>query len=317
MREIAGTFGISDITDIIPFGSGHINDTFLVSAGGERYILQSLNTSVFSAPEMVMKNAAITEAASLRSGAVKVPHYISVGGKNYIKTDSRIWRMYRYAESCAVSAEEGSRMTGYAFGSFTAMISGCKYSTVSEDIHDYQRYLAKLTGLIGNSSSHRSELAVLTDTWKILSNIFNSSLPHRNVHNDAKSDNVIFGGPCTVIDLDTVGKGYAALDYGDMVRSVCKSESDIPLLVPLTEGYAQGLGGILTAGEVRSLATGIFYVTAELAMRYLIDALSGEGYFHRSADECLSRANGLMSQLELFSQTRRFINKTIEKAFGM
>lgn len=263
-----------------------------------------------------MINAALTETASIQSGAVRVPHYIHVRGKNYMEINGRIWRMYRYTAGSALTKAEGCRSVGYAFGSFTAMISGCEYSAVTEEIHDYQRRLSRLAELSANGGVHSSMLSLFTDTGEELSRVFNDSLPRRNVHNDAKSDNVIFGDICTVIDLDTVGEGYAALDFGDMVRSLCKSEPDMELLVPLTQGYAYGLGGILSAGEVRSLAAGIFYVTAELAMRYIIDAASGDGYFHRSAADCMARADELIGQLELFSRNRSFITETINKSFA-
>ena len=38
-----------------PYGSGHINDTFLVVAD-KRYILQRMNTSIFPDPDGLMKN---------------------------------------------------------------------------------------------------------------------------------------------------------------------------------------------------------------------------------------------------------------------
>ena len=47
------------ITDIQPFGSGNINDTFLVSlqeSADQSFILQRINTNVFHEPKLVMQN---------------------------------------------------------------------------------------------------------------------------------------------------------------------------------------------------------------------------------------------------------------------
>ena len=47
------------ITDIKPFGSGNINDTFLVSlqeSADQSFILQRINTNVFHEPKLVMQN---------------------------------------------------------------------------------------------------------------------------------------------------------------------------------------------------------------------------------------------------------------------
>ena len=53
--EIAGT-----VESVTPYGSGHINDTFLVvSADGprrERNVLQRINHEVFHHPEQLMEN---------------------------------------------------------------------------------------------------------------------------------------------------------------------------------------------------------------------------------------------------------------------
>ena len=38
-----------------PYGNGHINDTFLVVAD-KRYILQRMNTSIFTRPVELMEN---------------------------------------------------------------------------------------------------------------------------------------------------------------------------------------------------------------------------------------------------------------------
>ena len=47
-----------------PYGNGHINDTFLVVAD-KRYILQRMNTSIFTKPVELMENiVGVTEHRS-------------------------------------------------------------------------------------------------------------------------------------------------------------------------------------------------------------------------------------------------------------
>ena len=56
-QEIFAQFGLSDAVEILPFGEGHINDTFLVTAAdGKQYVLQRINHVVFPHPEEVMEN---------------------------------------------------------------------------------------------------------------------------------------------------------------------------------------------------------------------------------------------------------------------
>ena len=50
-----GQFLPEEAEEICPYGSGHINDTFLVRAG-KRYILQRMNRNIFTDPQGVMEN---------------------------------------------------------------------------------------------------------------------------------------------------------------------------------------------------------------------------------------------------------------------
>ena len=50
-----------EITELIPFGNGYINDTFRITCGlpdgGEKkYILQKMNVSIFKNPAQLMEN---------------------------------------------------------------------------------------------------------------------------------------------------------------------------------------------------------------------------------------------------------------------
>ena len=63
LTEICRSFGLEGSPETAPVGTGHINETYRVSCGGEEYILQSLNTDVFREPDKVERNiAAITSA---------------------------------------------------------------------------------------------------------------------------------------------------------------------------------------------------------------------------------------------------------------
>lgn len=55
-QQAAQQFGqVGAIKSIRPYGSGHINDTFLVE-GDRNCILQRMNRSIFQKPEEVMEN---------------------------------------------------------------------------------------------------------------------------------------------------------------------------------------------------------------------------------------------------------------------
>ena len=55
-REAVSHFELEGVTgEPRPFGSGHINDTFLVE-GEKRCVLQRMNRTIFSSPGEVMEN---------------------------------------------------------------------------------------------------------------------------------------------------------------------------------------------------------------------------------------------------------------------
>jgi hypothetical protein len=157
----------------------------------------------------------------------------------------------------------------------------------------------------------------LDSLGETLEQVFTVDFPKRNIHGDAKISNLILKKNCTVIDLDTVMQSYAAIDYGDMIRSVCPSELlELTVIRDVTNGFALGLDGILTDDEIYSLYYGILYVTGELAVRYLIDYLSDEKYFRcKTSADCLSRANELLRQLSVFISHGEEITSIIYKSF--
>ena len=54
-KKILAEFGITPLS-IAPTGSGHINDTYLVITEDQKYILQRINTAIFTDPEKLMHN---------------------------------------------------------------------------------------------------------------------------------------------------------------------------------------------------------------------------------------------------------------------
>lgn len=61
IMEVIGKFDFpGTLKECVPYGSGHINDTFRLTydVAGEtkRYILQRMNKSIFTKPEELMEN---------------------------------------------------------------------------------------------------------------------------------------------------------------------------------------------------------------------------------------------------------------------
>lgn len=248
-----------------------------------------------------MENISLIETAFWYSGQerITVPHYLTAGGKSFIEINNEVWRIYEYAEQLYFP-ENQAYLTGYAFGKYINIINdNIILNNTIENFHNFEIYYNKLpSGAEKIFSNLKEKLEIFSD------------IPERNVHNDAKTDNIIFGEKITVIDLDTSMKGFVAIDYGDMIRSAGTEN-----IGDITQGFADGLDGILTPEEINSLYYGILYVTGELAMRYIIDSVSEKRYFMtKTPEQCRKRAEDLLIQLEYF-ENNSDIKNIIRKAF--
>ncbi len=306
IRDISALFGIS-ASELTQLRKGHINQTFLVtSETGEKFILQSLNREVFHSPESVMWNISMIESAFAHENAAAVPHFLECNGRNYAVADGEVWRMYQYAENADIT--EKARITGFAHGRFINVLSrtDIKLKPTIEVFHNYNNYVENLRAVSPTDEVTDRLSAVGGEISRVFADV-----PKRNIHGDAKADNIIIGEPCTIIDLDTAMYGYAAIDFGDMIRSA--DENDI---IALTEGFAEGLDGVLTENEIGSLYYGIIWVTAELAARYLTDVYAEKRYFAgKTREQCRERADSLLKQLSGYEKMRHDLETIIKNAF--
>lgn len=232
---------------------------------------------------------------------ITIPHYLTAGEKSFIEVNGEVWRIYEYTEQL-VLPENNEYLTGYAFGKFINLLNreNIVLKDTIDNFHDFDRYYNRLpVDIMKRFDSLRGNFDIFHD------------IPKRNVHNDAKTDNIVFGEKITIIDLDTAMSGFVAIDYGDMIRSGENIES-------LTQGFADGLDGILTSKEINSLYYGILYVTGELALRYTIDTLTDKRYFiTKTPEQCFKRSEELALQLKEFERNSGYIKNVINKAFGI
>ena len=106
MKDIINQFYFEgDIIDIVPYGNGHINDTFLLRYENNneivKVIIQKMNTDIFKKPDEVMENI-LNVTSFLRKQIImnngnpdretmtvyltkdKTPYYLSVIESSYI-----------------------------------------------------------------------------------------------------------------------------------------------------------------------------------------------------------------------------------------
>lgn len=236
----------------VRYGSGHINDTFVVhTQPGEdpcrRFILQRISSAAFKHPDEVMAN--IVGVTSFLGEKIKeaggnparetMSVWATKSGENF-HTDSEggAWRVYPFVEDtiCLQKAEtpELFAASARAFGKFQRMLKDYPADTLYETIpkfHDTEDRLAKLKAAVaadvmGRVKEIGPELKFVqereADCSVALSALRDGRLPLRVTHNDTKLNNILIdresGEGICVIDLDTVMPGLAINDFGDSIR---------------------------------------------------------------------------------------------------
>jgi hypothetical protein len=254
LRAVSALFLMrADFVEAIPFGSGHINDTYCATynqAGARvRYIHQRINHRVFKDPVQVMENVArVTRHALERLLAEHHPEahrrtltcIPALDGKPYaFDARGNLWRTYPFIERSRgydeIECNEQAYQAARAFGAFqmlTADLSGGRLHETIPDFHHTPKRLealeaAVLNDIAGRAATVQAEIAFAraraADCPRITDLIASGHIPERVTHNDTKLNNVLLDettaeGIC-VIDLDTTMPGSALYDFGDMVRT--------------------------------------------------------------------------------------------------
>ncbi len=318
-----------------PFGSGHINETWLlVTNRPHLYILQKVNTETFPDPVGLMNN--IIRVTDHIRGKEKDPRKVFTlvptrDGRKYILGEDRIlWRMSEFVTGsiCLNRAETRAdfRSSGVAFGNFQRQLEDFPAEELVEVIpgfHDTpRRYEAFHRALqedrMGRAREVRKEIDFYLEREKdaglMTEMLARNELPLRVTHNDTKLNNVMLDEktrePLCVIDLDTVMPGLAGNDFGDSIRfgasTADEDEKDLSrvrlsleLYQAFAEGFLSACGSSLTPLERETLPEGARLMTLECGLRFLADYLEGDTYFHIARPEHnLDRARTQMVLVE-------------------
>lgn len=309
------------VADIRPLGNGLINDTYKVStkeADAPDYVLQRVNTTVFTDVDMLMDNiAAVTrhirkklEAANVTDIDRKVLRFIAAdGGKLYHReADGTVWRMMVFipnAKTYEAVTPEYSYFAGNAFGHFEDMLVDIpeKLGEVIPDFHNMEFRMKQLREVIEKNPAVRvGEDAVMQlldligkdaeEMCKAERMGREGKLPKRVCHCDTKVNNMMFdeeGHVLCVIDLDTVMPSFVFSDYGDFLRSAANTTAeDDPdmshvafneeIFKAFTRGYIEG-ARFLTPMETENLPYAVALFPFMQSVRFLWDYLSGDHYW--------------------------------------
>jgi len=234
-----------------PYGSGHINDTYLLTCklkkGYKKYIIQRINHEIFKKPWELMENVVrVTEFLQKKieeSGGNPEREALHVillkDGASYCKwEDGTYWRMYRFIEGAAsydaVKEPRDFYESAVSFGHFQKLLEDYPAETLYEAIPDFHNTIDRFANfkraleedVMHRASGVQEEIRFVLEREKdchvLCDMLSGGEIPLRVTHNDTKLNNIMIddetGKGICVIDLDTVMPGSALYDYGDSIR---------------------------------------------------------------------------------------------------
>lgn len=319
-RAVARKFALDgSLADVRPYGTGLINDTYLVSTDSAwKGILQRINGEVFREPARVQSNlrTVLDHVDRKQAAASRILHLPSIvptrEGADCVSDASGIWRLSNFiAGSVSFDVPSGAaqaREIGWALGRFHALVSDLAPDLLHDTLpgfHVAPGYLDRLDQVLAEHvgqrplepetraclefvDGRRGRVGVLEEAkargW----------IRPRVIHGDPKLNNVLFdaksGKALSLIDLDTVKPGLIHYDLGDCLRSCCNRTGeqakgdcavhfDLQYCRGVLDSYFAEAGATLTDQEAGFLVDAIWLLPLELGLRFLTDHLLGDVYF--------------------------------------
>ncbi|WP_065219293.1 MULTISPECIES: phosphotransferase enzyme family protein [Butyricimonas] len=257
LKKIYDTFVASgQFVSATPYGSGHINDTYLVKVDEDvEYILQKINGNIFKDIPKLVQNKELV-CGHIRNRLIRqkvsditrkyITYFYSDKGKAYHKDyDGNYWTLSLFIKGSksydVIPDSQIAYQVGIGFGEFENRISDFDARLLTETIplfHNVPRRQRELKEALAKANPERIEagkelLEYLKKFDKEMLELQqlkdDGVLPLRVTHNDTKANNLLFDHndhPLCVIDLDTVMPGIVHYDFGDAIRSACNTAGE-------------------------------------------------------------------------------------------
>ncbi len=305
-----------DIDNLEPFGTGNVNDTFLVTLHlGKQLILQRVNPAVFPDPQLVQHNIRLVTNhlnQEIQNQTVLKKQFIPLNllsgnnGDTYQGEDKALWRLINHIPGKThetVTRISQAQELGRCLGNFHQLLSTFNSTKLADTLpgfHNTPAYLDQYDRVKVNlEKNHIPEAAFyrqFIDTHRFLATMLDDvpTLSRNVIHGDPKVANFIFDKNSekvvSLIDLDTVRHGLLLHDIGDALRSCCNPMGESPpapehvhfdpaLFSSWLKGYLSEGELLLTNEDKAHIVQAIQVIAFELGLRFLTDHLSGDHYF--------------------------------------
>ena len=344
-EKILKEFGIDANASIKPFGSGLINNTWLISNEGTDFILQRINQNVFKNPVDIATNIHLIcdHFKGNHPGYLfPCPRKTLPGDEMLFINDEGYFRIFPFIKNShttdVVNSSSQAHEAAKQFGRFTNLLSGFSVNKLKITISDFHnlplRYSQFESAIRQGNKARIKEAAATINFLKEQHEIANISeqiskdagFKKRVTHHDSKISNVLFDendhGLC-VIDLDTVMPGYFISDFGDMMRTylspVSEEEKDFTKIEiredyfkAIADGYLSEMGNELSPIEKEHLVYAGKFMTYMQALRFLTDHLNNDIYYGSKYEwHNFIRANNQVVLLKKIIEKEKILQKMI------
>jgi len=344
------------VEEIARLKGGHINSTYhvrgMINGRYDDFVLQRLNTQVFTEPDKVMDNIRrvsshlkkkVRENKNVR---IKPLEFRTASDGRYFFIDDKgeFWRVMEYVKG-GFSIDHAETVTqayetGKAFGEFQLLLADLPGDPLQITIPKFHDTAARFEQLeeafkkdaAGRAKSVEKEMDFCfkrkDSITCVLDGIRDGSIPERVTHNDTKINNVLLdaeGKRLCVIDYDTLMPGSSLYDVGDCVRSttrtgeederdLSKIHMDIGLFEGLLRGFISAAKSMLSEREKELLYFAGNLITFEIGLRFLADHLNGDVYFHTDREgHNLDRARVQFKMVESMEEQESEMRKLLEE----
>ncbi len=302
-----------------PLGDGLINTTYRADTESGSYVLQKINTHIFSDVDGLMQNTVrVTDWMRERleregtDPARRVATFYPTADGKWVYRDAEngAWRCSRLIENAhahtTIANAELLYQAGRGYGEFQRLTDGFPADSLCEvlpDFHntrkrfaDFQRALEWDVADRRKDAERESKYLLSQEplAGAVLDLLESGEIPTRVTHNDAKLSNVLLddqtGEAVCVIDLDTVMSGTVLYDFGDAIRTgAASTREDDPITEHMRflpdqydafqKGFLERCGDLLLPAEKEHLMLGARVIIYEQALRFLTDFLNGDTYY--------------------------------------
>lgn len=327
--------------NVVPITNGLINHTFKVNCtNNAAYILQKINTAIFTQPALLQQNyTTIAAALVTANSSFCLPAMLPTTSKQllFIDEEKQSWRMFYFVQNACtieqIQCADDAYKVAQTFSQFTTDVKNVNSNllqVVLPNFHNLQYRYQQLKQAIEYNKSNRLQHAAAVlqplEVFQPLLKMYTLFTTHQKkyrqyiLHHDAKISNILFnkitGKTITPIDFDTTMPGYFFSDVGDMIRSMAvnKNENDTDYksiqIIPenyhaIIDGYVQNISTLFTTAEIEHLHFSGLIILYMQCLRFITDYINGDTYYKINYPQ--QNFDRAVNQLTCLQQLQQFL----------